>query len=296
VARTTITDALREMRDLYPVDAGRLTGIRVYDSYLSRPDQWLADTPPPWRDRLLTAITARTAGTITADTPEYLVLSGRVVVVVLTVTAQVVLPDVSLSANQAKHQTAAAQALRDLPRDTLRALADQRARWDGREEDAETEHMRQPDGALRVAPATDPTTTRWVHIGTDLAEHADRAPMWFHPADSDGPGLLLRSDTNGIHLTATDCRRRSHPPTSPARWTSRRCSPANARPEPRGKPATPGHREAAICEELTLYAPAINPLLAQLRAGADAGFTTFAVTVTTAGLDIASSRHRHRSR
>jgi Domain of unknown function (DUF4192) len=39
VARSTIRDALRDMRRLYPVDAGRLTGIRVYHGFLSRPEQ-----------------------------------------------------------------------------------------------------------------------------------------------------------------------------------------------------------------------------------------------------------------
>ncbi len=168
MARITITEALREMRHLDPVDAGRLSTVQTYDSFLSRPDQWLAHTPAPWRDRLLTAITDRFAGTITPDTPEYVVLSDKVAVAVLTVTAQVVLPDYPLSANQTKHQAAAVQVLRDLPRDTLRKLADQRAAWDGRDEDAAAEYKTHPQGALRVAPAADPTNTRWVHIGADL--------------------------------------------------------------------------------------------------------------------------------
>jgi hypothetical protein len=55
-----------------------------------------------------------------------------------------------------------------------------------------------------------------------LAEHADQAAVWLHPAssDADGPGLLLCGDSNGVHLT------------SPAPWTSRPCSPANAHPKP----------------------------------------------------------------
>jgi hypothetical protein len=129
-----------------------------------------------------------------------------------------------------------------------------------------------------------------------LAEHADRAAMWFHPAssDSDGPGLLLRSDTNAIHLTSNGLPA----PQPPAHQLSmldkpavfaRECTPATP-----WQPAAPGNSEAALCEELTLCAPATNPLLAQLRAGADAGFTTFTVTVITAGLDIAMSRHRSR--
>ena len=196
MARSTIRDALRDMRRLHPVDAGRLTGIRVYHSFLSRPEQWLADTPPPWRDRLFTAITDRAGGTITRETPEYLVLSDRVVVAMLSVTAQVVLSDLPLSANQAKHQAAAAQVLRDLPRDILGALADQRARWERSDEDADVEtveagYLGQPGNALRVAPAGDPTDTRWVHIGADLdAAHRTLQEACHADAGAD-PGQVL---------------------------------------------------------------------------------------------------------
>ncbi len=94
--------------------------------------------------------------------------SDNTVVAVLTAAARVVPPDYPLSTNQAKHQRAAAEALGDLHRYTLRDLADRRAAMDGREQDAAAEYDEHPAGALRVAPMTDPTNTRWVAIGDDL--------------------------------------------------------------------------------------------------------------------------------
>ncbi|MDQ1247831.1 MAG: hypothetical protein QG597_2202 [Actinomycetota bacterium] len=44
----------------------------------------------------------------------------------------------------------------------------------GRDGDAATEDEEQRVGALRVAPSTEPTDTRWIRIGADLA-HARRA-------------------------------------------------------------------------------------------------------------------------
>jgi len=168
IVSSTITDALREMRALRGTHAGRLCGIPVRHTAYTRPDQWLASTPQPWRDRLQAAIAARHTGTVTSDSPEYLVLSDSVVVAVLTAAARVVLPDYPLSTNQTKHQTLTAQALADLPRHTLRELANRRAAAEGRDRDAAAEYQPHPAGALRVAPATDPTNTRWVHTGADL--------------------------------------------------------------------------------------------------------------------------------
>lgn len=177
---STITDAIRQIRALLPTRSGQLLGIHVHHSYGSRPDHWLGNTPQPWHDQLQAAITARTTGTPTKDSPEYLVLSDQVVVVVLTAAAQVVLPDYPLSRTQARHQALAAAALTDLPRHVLRQLADHRAALDGRRQDATAETELHPDGALRVAPAADPTNTRWIHIGADLHQARDTAARACH--------------------------------------------------------------------------------------------------------------------
>jgi hypothetical protein len=185
---STITDAVRAMRALHPTRSGRLLGVPVRYSFGSRPDQWLGTTPQPWYDRLQAAITARTTGTPTPDSPEYLVSSDQVVVVVLTAAAHVVLPDYPLSRAQTRHQSLAAQALADLPRHTLRHLADHRAAMDGREQDAAAEYQQYPDGALRIAPAADPTNTRWIHIGADLDQARDTAA---HACQTDPDRLLI---------------------------------------------------------------------------------------------------------
>ena len=177
---STITDAVREMRALLPTHSGRLRGIHVHHSFGSRPEQWLGTTPQPWHDQLLAAITARTTGTPTKDSPEYLVLSDQVVVAVLTAAAHVVLPDYPLTRTQARHQTLAVQALTDLPRHILRQLANHRAALDDRPQDATAEHEPHPDGALRIAPAADPTNTRWIRIGADLPQARDTAARACH--------------------------------------------------------------------------------------------------------------------
>jgi hypothetical protein len=165
--RSTITEALREMRGLHSTDAGRLRGVHLRYSSLSLPHRALAGTPQPWRDELQAAVEARESGTVTPQSPEYLAFSDGVVIAVLTAAARVVLPDYALSTLQARHQRAAAAALGDLHRYALRELADRRAARDGRQPDA-AECDPHPGGALRVAPSADVTDTRWVHIGTDL--------------------------------------------------------------------------------------------------------------------------------
>src|SRR5436305_720890 len=54
------------------------------------------------------------------------------------------------------------------------------------------------------------------------------------------------------------------------------------------------HGEHPLVEALPLHEPADNPLIAQLRAAAEAGFTTLTVILSGTGLDIAVSRHRDR--
>ena len=69
----TITEALHEMRRLHGADAGRLRGVEVRYHLDELTD--LDRLPAPWGSRLVALIEARKAGTITADTPHYLVYS-----------------------------------------------------------------------------------------------------------------------------------------------------------------------------------------------------------------------------
>src|SRR5262249_44396393 len=149
------------------VDAGRLRGETVYLS------SFTADPPPaapqPWADHLAALLAAGRAGTITADTPRYLVYSDNTVVAWLTVHAQVVAPpDMPLTGNQAKHQRQAAQVLPARARNTWRALADARDRREGRPEGATAEEHPASD-QLRVAPLDDPTRTAWIPVDPDPA-------------------------------------------------------------------------------------------------------------------------------
>jgi hypothetical protein len=162
----TITEALHEMRRLQNVDAGRLRGVAVH-YYLDELTD-LDRLPAPWGSRLVELIEARKAGTITADTPHYLVYSDRMPVAWVTVHAAVVTPTVAMSTVQAKHQRQVAAVLADLDRDVLEGLADLRDRREGRPDSTEAHHESKRVGALRVAPAGDPTAARWVRPTADL--------------------------------------------------------------------------------------------------------------------------------
>ncbi len=71
----TIAEALHEMQRLRGADAGRLRGIELHhDLDLDRLTR-LDTLPPPWGTRLVDLIEARKRGSITADTPHYLVYS-----------------------------------------------------------------------------------------------------------------------------------------------------------------------------------------------------------------------------
>ena len=164
--RCTIAEALRDMRRLHDVDAGRLRGQTVYLSGYTA-DQPPPAAPPPWAGHLAQLIAAGRTGTVTPDTPRYFVCSDGVVVAWLTVNAQVVAPsDMPLTTNQAKHQRQAAQVLSDLDRNALRDLADDRDRREGRPEGADAEYDA-GEGMLRVAPADDPTRTAWIPVDAD---------------------------------------------------------------------------------------------------------------------------------
>lgn len=163
---STNTEALREMQRLEPTSTGRLRGVPV--RYLSRipATAELRSTPEPWHGRLVADLADRAVGSLTPDSAEYLVFSDDLLIAVFTVAARVVLPDYPLSPVQRRHQAAVAHALDDLPRYTLRELADRRARMDGRDELAHLEYH-PPAGAIRVAAIDDPTVTAWVTIDAD---------------------------------------------------------------------------------------------------------------------------------
>jgi hypothetical protein len=173
--RSTISQALREMRGLHDTDAGRLRGVSLRYRF-GMPHHALTRTPQPWRDRVQAGIEARESGLVTGDTPEYLVFSDAVLVVLVTVAARVVLPDYPLTPLQARHQEAAAQALADLHRHTLADLADRASTRNpggadgGQPGDQEWEP---PPGWLRVASTTDPTAATWVDPDPDLRTARD---------------------------------------------------------------------------------------------------------------------------
>jgi hypothetical protein len=162
----TIAEALHEMRQLRGADAGRLRGVEV--PYHLDQLTGLDTLPAPWGAHLAGLIEARKADIITADTPQYVVYSDDLPVAWATVHAAVVTPDLPMSPIQAKHQRQAATVLADLDRDTLQKLADQRDQREGRPDTADADSDQTMLGALRVAPATDPTSTRWVRVGADL--------------------------------------------------------------------------------------------------------------------------------
>jgi len=168
VSIVTNADALAEIQNLKPTTTGRLRGRPASSTRYDPVDRFLHDTPEPWRSRVAADITDRHAGILAAASVEYLVLSDNVLIAVLTAAAQVELPDYPLTSVQRRHQTAVAQALTDLPRHTLRQLADQRAAMDGRDEQARFETNPPAATAIRVAPADDPTVTEWVTLGPSL--------------------------------------------------------------------------------------------------------------------------------
>lgn len=105
--RCTIARALRDMRHLRTTDAGRLRGIHLRRSAVDVPRRAIAGTPQPLRDQLRAGIDARATGTVTGDSPEYLVLSDGTVVAVLTAAARVLLANHPLTPLQTRHRQAA---------------------------------------------------------------------------------------------------------------------------------------------------------------------------------------------
>lgn len=202
MARSTISQALRDMRSLHQTDAGRLYGVNLRFG-TTLPHQGLAATPQPWRERIQAGIDARHAGLVTDQTPEYLVFSDGVLILVLTAAAQLLLPDYPLTPVQARHQTAAAAALSDLRRHILTDLADRATRRSSNDVDGRPrpgEDREPPVGWLRVAPTTDATHATWVDPGTEwtaarrmLARVCHTAPDQVLILDARGYGAYGRN-------------------------------------------------------------------------------------------------------
>jgi len=163
---STNTEALREMQRLEMTNTGRLRAVPARHISHTPATTELRSTPEPWRGRLVADLAERAAGSLSPDSAEYLVFSDNLLIAVLTVAARVVLPDYPLSPVQRRHQAAVAHALGDLPRNTLRWLADRRANMDGRDKQARLE-VNPPAGAIQVAAVDDPTVTTWVTIDAD---------------------------------------------------------------------------------------------------------------------------------
>lgn len=191
----TITEALHEMQRLRGADAGRLPGVEVRHHLDELTD--LNRLPAPWGSRLVDLIEARRAGTITADTPHYLVYSDRLPVAWVTVHAGVVTPSVPMSPVQARHERQAAGVLTDLDRDILQELADQRDQREGRPDMSQAHGAASMLGALRVAPVHDPTATRWVPASADLDQTRDAVARTLGVAADDA--LIVSAVGYGHH-------------------------------------------------------------------------------------------------
>ena len=131
-----------------------------------------------------------------------------------------------------------------------------------------------------------------------LAAHAVAAAGHVHPAGSASAGaaLLLSSGSNGIWLTSNGMPALPAPADQAGSLHTLgafadQCPPGTAWLEQ----VQLLHREGPLAEVVPLHEPAGNPLIAQLRAAADAGFTTWTVILAGADLTIAVSRHRDRS-
>jgi len=167
MARYTITEALRQMQRLSYADAGHLVGVDLHDAWRLPAAKTGA---PGWPPQLNELLAARTAGTVTAATPVYLVLSDGFPVCWLTVDGVIVTPEAALTRNQVKHQQSATAALADLYRHTLGQLANLRDARDGRDEDMDNGYRSDRVGSLRVANPGEPARAWWVPISGDLDE------------------------------------------------------------------------------------------------------------------------------
>ena len=176
--RSTNTEALQAIRQLHDTDTGRLRGICLRHRPRDLAPPLFLGTPQPWRDELIAALDTDQR---TVDSPYYLVICDRMPIVWLNLRGQVIVPDYPVSGIRARHQHTAAVALGDLARWALRDLADLRAQLDADADTPEGEYGQLPDGALRIASTREPTATRWITIGADLAAARSRVAQLCPP-------------------------------------------------------------------------------------------------------------------
>ncbi|MET7396296.1 hypothetical protein ABZS66_22725 [Dactylosporangium sp. NPDC005572] len=172
MARTTISEALRAMQHLRTADGGRLTGINLMDEGWRMPA--LRSAAAGWPTGLTALLAVDTAGTVTGDTPAYLVCSDGIPVCWLTYDGITVTATGGLSRNQAVHRDLAVAALAGVARHALGRLADLRDVRDGRPDDADPDQRNDRHGMARVANPECPARAWWVPVGAALPQTQHR--------------------------------------------------------------------------------------------------------------------------
>jgi len=126
-----------------------------------------------------------------------------------------------------------------------------------------------------------------------LAAHAAAAA---HHSDPAGPALLLASSSNGVHLTSSGQPAAPAPAGQPGSLDQMAAFAAQCPPGTTWlEQVQLLHTETPLAEPLPLHEPQHQPLIAQLRAGAAAGYTTLTVLLSGTGLDLAVGRRRTRT-
>jgi hypothetical protein len=127
-----------------------------------------------------------------------------------------------------------------------------------------------------------------------LADHAAAAT---HHSDPAGPALRLASSSDGVHLTSSGLPAMSAPAGQPGSLDRMAAFAAQCPPGITWlEQVQLLHSETPLAEPLPLHQPQHHPLIAQLRAGAAAGYTTLTVLLSGSVLDLAVGRRRTRTR
>src|SRR5262245_51085917 len=134
------------MRRFAYTSTGRLTGIDLADSW-----RLATHMQQGWPADLAALLAGRAAGTFTAATPVYLVLSDGAPICWVNLDGVVVRGEVPLTRIQASHQRQATTALADPARHALARLADQRDTIERRTDNLDSIRDGDQHGWLRVA-------------------------------------------------------------------------------------------------------------------------------------------------